>query len=432
MINTMGKRIVILVGVILSSLNVNAQDNFGADEQKCKENLSMFREYYKQNNFADAYTPWMWTFKNCPESSQNIYKNGPKIIKEKIKTDKGNQAAYIDTLMMVFDQRIKYFKEEGYVLGLKGFELVEIDKTRSQEALGYLQQSLDLEGNNASVQAVYGYMRAMINLKQSGTKTKADVLEAYALVSGIIDFNITNKSKAAEDFIKYSEIIEELFTPYANCDDLIGLFSQKFDPTTDDVNWLKKVTKLLSDKKCTDSDLFFKASSRLYELEPTASSADKMSKMSIAKGKTSDAIKFAKESINLEEDVDTKAKYYLALADAYRSSGSYSLARTAVYSALELKSEWGEAYINLGNIYVAGAKGCGSDFENQTVYWIAVDAFKQALSDPETKDRASKSINTYSKYFPTKETCFFNGITANSKHTVGCWINKTTTARTSD
>ena len=214
MINKMVKRILILVGVILSSLNVNAQDNFGADEQKCKENLSMFREYYKQNNFTDAYNPWMWTFKNCPESSQNIYKNGPKIIKEKIKTDKGNQAAYIDTLMMVFDQRIKYFKEEGYVLGLKGFELVEIDKARSQEALGYLQQSFDLDDNNASVQAVYGYMRAMINLEQSGTKTKADVLEAYALVSVIIDFNITNKSKAAEDFIKYSEIIEELFKTF--------------------------------------------------------------------------------------------------------------------------------------------------------------------------------------------------------------------------
>ena len=31
MINKIIKRIVILVGVILSSLNVNAQDNFGAD-----------------------------------------------------------------------------------------------------------------------------------------------------------------------------------------------------------------------------------------------------------------------------------------------------------------------------------------------------------------------------------------------------------------
>ena len=48
------------------------------------------------------------------------------------------------------------------------------------------------------------------------------------------------------------------------------------------------------------------------------------------------------------------------------------------------------------------------------------------------RDRASKSINTYSKYFPTKENCFFNGITPDSKHIVECWINQTTIARTSD
>ena len=127
-----------------------------------------------------------------------------------------------------------------------------------------------------------------------------------------------------------------------------------------------------------------------------------------------------------------QAKYYLALADAYRSQGSFLLARDAVFSALKLRSGWGEAYINLGNIYVAGAKSCGDDFETQTVYWVAVDAFKKALSDPETEYRASKSINTYSKYFPTKENCFFNGLEAGTQHTVACWINKTTTARTSD
>ena len=39
----------------------------------------------------------------------------------------------------------------------------------------------------------------------------------------------------------------------------------------------------------------------LYSLDPSASSADKMSKMSIAKGKYSDAIEFAKEAIEMEE-----------------------------------------------------------------------------------------------------------------------------------
>jgi len=426
------KKTLVLVVAILAVFNVNAQSKFGDDEQACKENISMFREYYKQKNYADALKPWRWTFVNCPAASGNIYKNGPKIIKERMKADKANKSAYIDTLMLVFDQRIQYFGKEGYVLGLKGYELIGVDKSRSEEALTYFKKSIDLDGNNASVQAVYGYMRAMVNLEKSGVKSKADVLEAYALVSEVIDFNIVNESKSSKNFIKYSEKVENLFTPYANCDDLIALFSQKFDATTEDVNALKRITKVLDSKKCTDSELFFNASSRLYELEPSASSADQMSKMSIAKGKSDDAITYAKQAIELELEANVKAKYYLALADAYRSAGSFSSARNAVYSALELRSGWGEAYMNLGNIYIAGAKKCGSDFEKSTVYWVAVDAFSKARSDEDTKERASKSINTYSKYFPTKETCFFNGVEAGKSHTIACWINKTTTARTSD
>ncbi len=428
----MMKKFIILVVAILAVFSVGAQSKYGADEQKCKENLSMFREYYKQKNYDDAYNPWRWAYKNCPQSSGNIFKNAPKILKAKMKADKVNKSEYVDTLMMVFDDRIKYFGKDGYVLGIKGYELIGIDKSRSEEALGYLKRSIELEGNNASVQAVFGYMKAIVNLEKSGVKAKSDVIEAYSVVSEVIDYNIVNETKMAVHFVKYSEKVEKLFTPYANCDDLIALFSVKFDPITEDVNLLKRITKVLDNKKCTDSDLFFNASSRLHELEPSAASADQMSKMSIAKGKSSNAITFSKQAIESEEDVNKKAIYYLGLADAYRNSGSYASARNAVYSALELRDGWGEAYMNLGNIYVAGAKNCGSDFDKSTVYWVAVDAFRKARLDEETGDRASKSINTYSKYFPTKENCFFNGVEAGKPHTVACWINKTTTARTSD
>ena len=154
--------------------------------------------------------------------------------------------------------------------------------------------------------------------------------------------------------------------------------------------------------------------------------------MRIARGKSYDAIEFATKASEMAEVENQKAIYYLCLADAYRNADSFSLARNAVYSALELRSGWGEAYLNLGNIYISGAKNCSGDFEKSTVYWVAVDAFSKALSDEDTKERASKSINTYSKYFPTKETCFFNGVEAGKSHTIGCWINIATTARTSD
>ena len=446
MINRMIKKIIIVLVVVLIGFESNAQSKFGADSVLCIENRSIYVQNFKSKHYSDALKPWRWAWKNCPEANENTFRHGPKIIKARMKVDKSNKAAYIDTLMMIFDQRIQYFGKEGYVLGLKGYELIGLDKSRGEESLGYLKQSLDLEGNNASVQAVYGYMKAMVNLQKSGVKNEADVLDAYTLVSEIIDYNIVNKSKASNNFIKYFEKVEDLFTPYANCEDLIELFSKKFDPLMEDINALKRFTDLLAKNKCADSDLFFNTSSRLYELEPSASSADKMAKMSIAKRRPTAALEFAKQAIELEEDPNQKAIYYLGLADAYRNKGSYASARNAVNSALELRRGWGEAYMNLGYIYVAGAKKCGTGFEQKTVYWIAVDAFKKALPDKDTKKRAETSINTYERYFPTTPLCFEYSPVYNKRHglpdehviTVGerynleCWINKSTTVRTSD
>ena len=52
--------------------------------------------------------------------------------------------------------------------------------------------------------------------------------------------------------------------------------------------------------------------------------------------------------------------------------------------------------MNLGNINVAGAKSCGNDFEQKTVYWIAVDMFNLAKKDSDVEERARKSINWFS------------------------------------
>jgi tetratricopeptide (TPR) repeat protein len=243
MINKIMKKFLVLVVAILTVTGMKAQSKYGknsADSLLCRENISMFREYYKQKNYDDAYNPWRWAYVNCPESSGNIFKNASKILKAKMKADKANKSAYVDTLMMVFDDRIKYFGKEGYVLGLKGYELIAIDKKRSEEGLGYLKKSLDLDGNNASVYAVYGYMRAMVHLEKTGKKTIADVLEAYALVFDIIDYNIVNESKATKKFIEYSEKVGDLFSGYANCDDLITLFTAKFESNTENIDFLKK------------------------------------------------------------------------------------------------------------------------------------------------------------------------------------------------
>ncbi len=167
MINSLYVKLVITNVLILLSITISAQSKYGKDEQTCKENVSVFREYCKQKNFEDALNPWRWAYNNCPASYATIYKNGPKIIKAQIKKYPNNKIEYVDTLMMIFDQRIKYgFGKEGYILGLKGYELFFIDKNRAEEAYQILKTSLNMDKNSSSVQAVYAYMKATIYLQK--------------------------------------------------------------------------------------------------------------------------------------------------------------------------------------------------------------------------------------------------------------------------
>ena len=77
------KMLVLVQLLLASTISVSAQD-FGADPDKCKENLSLYREYYKQKNYQDALIGWRWVFANCASSTKNIVINGPKIIEHQI------------------------------------------------------------------------------------------------------------------------------------------------------------------------------------------------------------------------------------------------------------------------------------------------------------------------------------------------------------
>ncbi len=427
----MRKILVFLIALYLS-LDTYAGGKWGSDSVTCITNLSLYREYYKQKNYKDALNPWRWAYLNCPQSSGNIYKNGPIIIKAQMKVDKENKAAYIDTLMQIYDKRIEFFGKEGFVLGLKGSDLLRYEKTRYDEAYQILKKSYEIEQNRSSAGAISSYFKSATIMEKKGKLQKEDILELYAELSSVIDYNLENNPKKTKFYTQTSSNVESLFTPYADCDALISIFSVKFSKDPNDTNLLKRILKVMDTKDCTENQLFFEVSSKLYELEPSALSASKMGKMSISRKDFAQAIQYCKQSIELETNDEAKAIYYLGLADAYRNAGSFSNAREAAFKALELKNNWGEVYMNLGNIYVAGAKSCGNDFEQKTVYWIAVDMFNLAKKDSDVEERARKSINTYSRYFPSTEVCFFNNVEKNSEYHIECWVNRKTVARTSD
>jgi hypothetical protein len=123
--------LVIVQLVLMGTMNSFAQedDKFGSNPDKCKENVSLYREYYKQKNYDDALPGWRWSFFNCPTATKNIVINGPKIIEHQVKKNEADTVlknAYLDTLWMIYDKRIElYPADKGYALGRKGMDMYD-------------------------------------------------------------------------------------------------------------------------------------------------------------------------------------------------------------------------------------------------------------------------------------------------------------------
>ena len=156
-----------------------------------------------------------------------------------------------------------------------------------------------------------------------------------------------------------------------------------------------------------------------------------MGNLSLKKNKSSEAISYYQQALDMAEKKEEKANYYYGLSGAYFKSGSYQKARSIAYQSLEIKPDWGKPYILIGDIYAAASASCGDNpFENGMVFSAAIDKFIQAKRiDESLTDFANKKIAIYSQYLPSTEDAFFSGSKEGDMHQIGCWINEGTKVR---
>ena len=52
------RNVLLVLLVTFLSQDLQAQSKWGSDSINCITNLSLYREYYKQKNYEDAFKPW--------------------------------------------------------------------------------------------------------------------------------------------------------------------------------------------------------------------------------------------------------------------------------------------------------------------------------------------------------------------------------------
>ena len=413
----------------------------GKDSIRCLTNLSLYTEFYKQNNYEDAIRPWKIVYNECPKATKNIYLHGENMITDAIENaeDQAKKATLLDSLMRLYNKRMKYFDQKGFVLGKKGLDLIRYSENsidNLKQAYEYMKESIELRGVKSSAAVLVVYFSTTTNLYQNDEMTGEAVLDNYTQTLALVEKRL-EQNPNSNRYQKAKETLDEIFenSGAATCENLIALYKPKFNENKEDKALLNKINALLTDSRCSDSQLYLDVNIQLNKVEPNADKAHHIAQLYLERENLDKTIEYYKKAIELEEDDKTKAGYYIELASlTFERLEDKITARQYARKAIELDPNNGRPYILIGRMYTQSVNQCGEDeFEKKAVLWAAVDQFVKAKSvDPDLSKEAQDYINSYRPRFPDKKSIFFHNLQIGDSYQIGCWINETTTVRTSE
>lgn len=409
------------------------------DSAACVMNTSLYSESYKMKDYVGAYEPWHEVVKNCPKSSKNLYIRGVAIMEAKINAaaNAEEREALIEELMALYDTRVAVgFGEAGNTLGAKAMELEKIvGAANVQRYYPIYRQAMEVGGENIDANYAYKFFEATINYVVRGHAETTLVVDNYDIASTVLEKELrtTEDTVKAANIRKYLANVENAFSPYASCDQLVSIYGKKFEASPNDLDLLKKITNIMTKKKCTSEELFFKASQNQHKLEPTPTTAFLMGTLCLSNKKFSEAADYLAEAAKGQTDEDELYRTYMYLGAAYQGSHSYSQARTAYNKASDLNPKSGEPLLRIAQLYAASAGSTPDGMGGGSAYWAAVDQANRAKavdSSEENVAACNKLIGQCAGRFPSQEKAFFLNIMDGQGFTVPGWIGVHTTVRT--
>jgi hypothetical protein len=438
--------------VVSSDISLKSVEELLTEQNKEFMNqLSLYTEFYKQNDYQSAFPHWKILYNKYPKSTSNIYIQGAKIFEyqiENAKTD-AEKDKYLDEYMKLYDQRIKYFGEKGFVLGRKGtaFLKYKLDENRIKQVEGEELKQVMLKGYewlNESVNTEKSQAELPVFLLLMQTTRSLFKLDALPKETVIVNYEKTNKylteiiaKDADKERIKSAQeiqpYIENLFSTSgaADCEALISIFTPQFKENIGDAEFIKSMLRRLRKAKCDESELAEKATIKLYELEPSAEAAFNMAHEYLRKDDLANAKKYYDQAISQETDPKLLANYYYERALLlYIKESKYQEARDMARKAISLDADLCDVYMLIGDIYASSSRSfTGTNLEKSAIFWVAVDYYNKARRIDDCAVVAANKAADYKKYFPNKEDAFMEGLQDGQSYKVGGWINETTTVR---
>ncbi len=426
--------------ILLFLIPVHSQDRNGSryasdeDSISCGRYLSAYRGFFRLKLYEDVYDSWWYVVNNCPAASEKMYVDGVTMYRYFIDASPygPERENLIDTLMLIYDLRMEYFGGEGNVLGRKGRDLLTYrgeDIEAVQLAYEMLKKSIDLQGLESQETAMLFYISAGIGLNKKEKIDDGQVIGDYLKVVGIMD----QKEKRGSRWERTRASVDDLMLKedILSCEALNTYYKTLFESNINDKAFLKNLITVYTISGCDQSDFFVKASENLYKIEPGPESAYNLAILFITRNDFEIAAGYLKEAAEGENlDIETRAERYYELAVVSNANKDYCKAIDYAHEAIKLKSDYGKAYLLLGDAFISSRNSLGDDFQKRTAYWAAADKYMKASSvDPSLSEESKQKLDDYAGQYPNNEEVFFRDLNVGDSYFVGGCINENTTVQ---
>jgi len=412
------------------------------DRKKADECVAVWGDALRQGNYRSATASLQWMMTNAPQWNTKLYIDGADIydkIAEK-ETDPAKKKVLVDSLLMIYDMRIKNCGDEANVLNRKAYASYKYNiknKEKLADLLAQYDKVYELNGNNVSDGNLVAYMTT-VKANQLAFKNIPDdqIFQRYDKIISVCDAKIKvamekNQAEAVTKLKSYKDAVDGLLISMVkvDCDFVRKNLAPKFKANPNDIGLAKKIFTFMLQGKCTDDPLWLEAGEAIHKnsTDKDFGLAKTLGSQYLRSGNVERGETYLKEALTLATTPADKSEVQLYLGGIEAKKGNYAAARELFRQAGTSDPNNKDAWQQIGDLYYNSFDNCAkkqSLAEDRLVYIAAYDMYQKA-------GNATLMARAKSQ-FPSKEEIFLLNWVAGSSQRVGCWINEGVVLKTRD
>lgn len=413
-------------------------------------NYVLYRDFLRADDYQKAFDLWQKVYAVAPAADgqrNTVLADGIRFNQRFISQtpDTSKWEPYIDEIFRLYDQIQECYPEGGYIVGRKAFDLYYKYPWRATklEVYNMFKESLETDGEDVQDFVINPFTSLLVEMYFDD---KVSMSEAQMFAQKIRDLVAKGVEECEGTMCDRWAIIEsyaperleafETVKGFYNCDYYTEKYFPQFEEARTDCDVIRTVYSRLKWGGCDENSEKLKELIRVGNENCVEEGPLEKAYEALRNAEYDTAIKLFESAAAEAEDNQKKAQYLLTVAKIYYAhKRNFPRSRQYALQAADVRSNWGEPFILIGQLYASSGPLCGpgTGWESQVVVWPALDAWNKAKRiDPSASSEANKWIGRYAKYMPSKEDVFQRSLSAGQSFRVGCWIQETTTIRTAN